>query len=252
MLRAGQRVRVTVAETAVMEGEVIQDGRLRLRNDAWTGKIEAPQPGGIVTVWVNGETLASAELYSDYDSSASIVEGDTPDAVLPRTARILKKSNAKPVGLAFVAFGLAAGYFAWQDGAAPVALGLLGLFPLAGVYLLFSQTTNILYTDNGRLGWYSRFNRQLRSEQVPIGEIQSLKIKPYRFGRRHGRYQVVIGLADGYELPLPENLFGGNVVRYVEKRLLAELRKFKPSIEFTVEEPVKGRPKNRVRLPAGQ
>lgn len=128
MLRTGQPARVTVGETTAMEGEVTQDGRLRLRNDAWTGNVEAPHPGAMVTIWVDGEALISAELYSDHDSSASTIEGDAPDAVLPRTARILKKSNAKPVALALIAFGLGAGYFAWQGGATPAAWGLLALF----------------------------------------------------------------------------------------------------------------------------
>lgn len=251
-LRAVQPVRVTVGEVVAMEGKAQQDGRLRLRNDAWTGNIEALQPGATVTVWVGNEALASAELFSDFATKPSIIKDDASHADVPRTARILKKSSAKPAGFALVIFGLVVGYFAWRQGVAPVGLGLLGLFPLLGVYLALSNTINILYIDNGNLGWYSRFNRQLHAGQVPIGDIQSLIVKPYRFGRRGGyHYQVVIGLTDGYEVLMPNNLFGANVVRYVEKHLVPELRNLKPSIEYIEEEGVYGKPKNRFRLPAG-
>jgi hypothetical protein len=249
MLRAGQRVRVTVGETAVMEGEVKQDGRLRLGNDAWSGDEEIPQPGSRVTIWSGSDALAAGELYLDFDPAKLTVKDGDPDVDIPRTARILKKSNAKALGLVFIVVGLASGYLAWQNDVSPVALGFIGLFPLTGLYFIFSNTTNILYLDNGRLGWYSRFNRQLHADRVPIEQIQSLKVKPYRLGR-HGHYQAVIGLVDGFEIPLPDNLLAGNVVRYVEKHLLVELRRFKPSIEYILEEPMQGRPVNRVRLPA--
>jgi hypothetical protein len=250
MLRAGLPVRVTVGDIVAMEGNVQQDGRLRLLTDAWTGNIETPEPGGPVTVWAGGDALASGALYSERDETVSTVGDDAPNAHIPRSAKILKKTNAKPAGLALIVFGLTVGYLAWDNDAAPAVLALIGILPLLGVYFIRSNTTNILYIDNGRLGWYSRFNRELHADQVPVEDIQTLKVKPYRLGTRNGGYQFVLGLVDGYEILLPENLFSGNAVRYVEKHLLTELRKLKPSIKHVQEEPVYGKPKNRIR-PSG-
>lgn len=251
MLRSGQPVQVKAGDTVLMEGRVEQDGRVRLHDDARLENAETPQAGDTVAVWAGGEALVSARLYSEIDPAASTVEKDAPDAGIPRSAKVLRKSNAKPLGLAFIVFGLAGGYLAWRNDAAPFALGLIGLLPLTGVYLLRSKTTNILYIDNGRLGWYSRFNRELYHDQVAIEAINALKAKPYKLGYRHGGCEVVLALTDGYETPLPENLFDGNVMRYAEKHLLAELRKANPSIEYVEEEPVHGRPTNRIRPAAG-